>query len=132
MISSVGTIRVAASIGVRLPVRWRPDWPLTSASSPYTRVGFSYVQAPSSVAPFIFTGFLWANALSSAQENIMDEAVNCSTEEQTQDKIIVNIHTALISAPSSKQEMGQMTCICSSSPDEGGHPRASVLFGAPM
>uniref|UniRef100_A0A0E0R4R1 Uncharacterized protein n=1 Tax=Oryza rufipogon TaxID=4529 RepID=A0A0E0R4R1_ORYRU len=23
--------------------------------------------------------------------------------------------------------MGQMTCICSSSPDEGGHPRASVL-----
>uniref|UniRef100_A0A0E0BAJ6 Uncharacterized protein n=1 Tax=Oryza glumipatula TaxID=40148 RepID=A0A0E0BAJ6_9ORYZ len=112
MISSVGTIRVAASIGVRLPVRWRSDWPLTSASSPYTGVGFSFVQAPSSAAPFIFSGFLWANALSSAQENIMDEAVNCSTEKQTQDKII----------------MGQMTCICSSSPDEGGHPRASVTL----
>ncbi|KAF2925561.1 hypothetical protein DAI22_06g062200 [Oryza sativa Japonica Group] len=57
----------------------------------------------------------------------MDEAVNCSTEKQTQDKIIGNIHTALISALSSEQEMCQMTCICSSSPDEGDHPRASVL-----
>jgi nucleoid DNA-binding protein len=35
----------------------------------------------------------------------MDEAVNCSTEKQTQDKIIGNIHTALISALSSEQEV---------------------------
>uniref|UniRef100_A0A0E0IGW6 Uncharacterized protein n=1 Tax=Oryza nivara TaxID=4536 RepID=A0A0E0IGW6_ORYNI len=79
MISSVGTIRVAASIGVRLPVRWRSDWPLTIASSPYTGVGFSFVQAPSSAAPFIFSGFLWLSK--QQQEESRNKGENVREEE---------------------------------------------------
>uniref|UniRef100_A0A0E0IGW3 Uncharacterized protein n=1 Tax=Oryza nivara TaxID=4536 RepID=A0A0E0IGW3_ORYNI len=132
MISSVGTIRVAASIGVRLPVRWRPDWPLTSASSPYTRLPPRLLRSSSldfsgeSAAffaffyplPSPFSGQLhqWLQACKMELSWEAEQAATGGIKEQGGKWFL---------KPSIK--MGQMTCICSSSPDEGGHPRASVL-----